>query len=306
MFNYATLENGLKWEALAGDWAPSFTLDNARRAIAWLREHGLAVRGHVLVWPGWRHLPRSLRAHESDPSSLRAAIETHIRGVVSAVKGTVVDWDVINEPFDNHDLIDILGREAMVDWFKTARAADQAPRLFINDHGILPGEGGDTPHRAHYESTIQFLIDEQAPLDAIGMQGHFGSQLTVPEEVLAILDRFARLGKPIMVTEYDIGVEDEELAGQFTRDLLTALFSHPAVVGFVMWGFWDGSHWKGNAPLYRRDWSLKPAGAVFRELVLKTWRTDEAGKTGPDGTLSTRGFLGEYAIEVRAGAQQKS
>jgi GH35 family endo-1,4-beta-xylanase len=87
LFNYATLENDLKWEALAGDWAPSFTLDNARRAIAWLREHGLAVRGHVLVWPGWHHLPRALRAHEGDPSSLRAAIEEHIRGSFQRSRG---------------------------------------------------------------------------------------------------------------------------------------------------------------------------------------------------------------------------
>ena len=50
-----------------------------------------------------------------------------------------------------------------------------------------------------------------------------------------------------------------------------------------MWGFWDGAHWKNNAPLYRRDWSLKPAGAAYRDLVLKTWRTDASGKTGADG-----------------------
>jgi hypothetical protein len=168
----------------------------------------------------------------------------------------------------------------MVDWFKTARAAGQAPRLFINDHGILPGGGGDTPHRAHYESTIQFLIDEQAPLDAIGMQGHFGSQPTAPDEVLAILDRFARFGKPIMVTEYDITVDDEELAGQFTRDLLTALFSHPAVVGFVMWGFWDGSTgWE--RPLYRRDWSLKPLAPRFASWCSRRGELTRPGRPAP-------------------------
>jgi GH35 family endo-1,4-beta-xylanase len=305
LFNYATLENELKWEALAGDWGPGFTLDAARMAIAWLRERGVSVRGHTLVWPGWRNLPRQLRAHEKDPPALRAAIERHVREVASAVQGTVSDWDVVNEPFDNHDVIDILGERAMVDWFEIARATDPAPRLYINDHGILPGGGGDTPHRAHYERTIRSLIDQRAPLDGIGLQGHFGDRLTVPEDLLAILDRFAGLGRPIMVTEYDVAVDDEELAGQFTRDLVTAVFSHPAAVGFVMWGFWDGAHWMNNAPLYRRDWSLKPAGAAFRELVLKRWRTEEAATTGLDGAVVTRAFLGDYAIEVRAGAAQK-
>jgi hypothetical protein len=26
---------------------------------------------------------------------------------------------------------------------------------------------------------------------------------------------------------------------------------------------------------YRKDWSLKPAGAAYRDLVLGDWRTDE-------------------------------
>jgi GH35 family endo-1,4-beta-xylanase len=306
LFNTATLENNLKWVPLDGEWGPSFTLDAAKEGIAWLHDHGLDVRGHVLVWPGWRNLPRSLHAHEKDPAALRAITDKHIRDVAGAVKGTVVHWDVMNEPFDNHDLIDILGDDAMVDWFKTARAVDPAPKLFINDYAILSGSGGDTPHRAFYDKTIQYLVDHEAPLDGIGLQGHFGDALTGPEDMLAILDRYARFGKTIYITEYDVVINDEELAGQFTRDFYTTLFSHPAVGGIIMWGFWDGAHWKNNAPLYRRDWSLKPAGQAYRDLVLKDWRTDQAGKTDVQGAFGTRGFLGDYDIEVRAGGKQKT
>jgi len=60
-----------------------------------------------------------------------------------------------------------------------------------------------------------------------------------------------------------------------------------------------------NAPLYRRDWSLKPAGAAFRALVLEKWRTNETGQTGPDGSFGTRAFLGDHVIDVRVGARQK-
>ena len=28
------------------------------------------------------------------------------------------------------------------------------------------------------------------------------------------------------------------------------IFSHPATNGFLMWGFWDGAHWKDNAPYF--------------------------------------------------------
>jgi GH35 family endo-1,4-beta-xylanase len=298
LFNVATLENNLKWVPLAGDWGPAFTIQGAKDAIAWLREHGLDVRGHVLIWPGWRNLPRALRAHERDPGYLRIATMQRIRAVMTEVKGTVIHWDVVNEPFDNHDLIDILGDDILVDWFKAARAADPGAKLYINDYAILSGGGGDSPHRDFYEKTIRSLEDKEAPLDGIGLQGHFGAALTAPEEMLAILDRFAKLGKTIWITEYDLDIPDEELAGRFTRDFYTAMFSHPAVGGIVMWGFWDGAHWKHNAPLYRRDWSLKPAGEAFRELALRSWRTDEAGRTDAAGRFARRAFLGQYDVEA--------
>jgi GH35 family endo-1,4-beta-xylanase len=305
LFNIATLENSLKWVPLAGEWGPSYTLDAAKAGIGWLRDHGLDVRGHVLVWPGWRNLPRSLKAHESDPAYLRRAVDDRIREVMTAVRGTVVHWDVVNEPFDNHDLLDILGQDAMVGWFRTARATDPLPKLFINDFAILSGGGGETPHRAHYEQTIRFLVDKKAPLDAVGMQGHFGGSLTSPEEMLAILDRFAKLGKPIWITEYDVDIPDEELAGAFTRDFYTTLYSHPAVDGIIMWGFWDTAHWKHNAPIYRADWSEKPAGAALRQLILHDWRTESRGKTDGEGKYATRAFLGDYEVEVSFGGRRK-
>jgi len=140
-------------------------------------------------------------------------------------------------------------------------------------------------------------------LDAIGLQGHFGSTLTSPEDMLKILDRYARFGKPIWITEYDVVIDDLEVAGSFTRDFYTTLFSHPAVQGIVMWGFWDGSHWKNNAAMYGADWTLKPGGKAYRDLVLGEWKTRLRGKTDGEGRFSGRGFLGDYEIKVtRAGA----
>jgi GH35 family endo-1,4-beta-xylanase len=306
LFNVATLENDLKWVPLAGDWGGSFTLTRATSAVDWLSSKGLDVRGHVLVWPGWQNLPKSLRALSRESTKLRAEVDRHVRETASAMKGKVAHWDVLNEPYDNHDLMDLLGNDAMVDWFKAARASDPDAKLFINDYAILSGGGGTTPHRDHYEKTIRMLLDKGAPLDGIGMQGHFGNSLTAPEDLTLILDRYARFNKTIWVTEYDINLENEGLAAGYTRDFYTTLFSHPAVGGIVMWGFWDGSHWKNNAPLYRRDWSLKPAGEAYRELVKKLWHTDQTLRTDPQGTISLRGFLGSYDITVTSKGQSKA
>lgn len=68
--------------------------------------------------------------------------------------------------------------------------------------------------------------------------------------------------------------DDERLQADYLRDVMTMAFSHPAMQAIVMWGFWEGRHWKPDAALYRKDWSTKPAGKVWEELVLAAegWR----------------------------------
>ncbi|MET0412617.1 MAG: endo-1,4-beta-xylanase [Polyangiaceae bacterium] len=306
LFNMGTLENDLKWEPLAGDWGTGFTLARANQGLDWMLERGIAPRGHVLVWPGWNELPAYMAKHKNDKDKLRSEVEKHIREVVGAVKGKVVAWDVVNEPFTNHDLLDILGYEVMVDWFKIAREVDPKPKLYINDFAILSGGGGTTAHRDHYEKMIQLLVDNKAPFDGIGMQGHFGTSLTSPDDLFKLLDRYGKFKKGISVTEYDVVIDDEELAGNYTRDFYTTLFSHPAVEALIMWGFQDSMHWKGNSAMYRKDWSIKPTGQAYRDLVLGKWRTDETGQTDKKGTYKTRGFAGTYEIEVKVGDQTKT
>lgn len=302
-FNLATIENNLKWVALEGDWGPGFTLDRAQRAVDWLSAQGIPTRGHVLVWPGWRNLPKSLKEYEDKPAELKQKVAEHVRSLAMAMKGKLPVWDVLNEPFDNDDLMKILGNEVMVEWFRIAHEVDPAARLYINDYTILSGGGGTTPHRDHYEQTIQFLLDNGAPLHGIGMQGHFGASLTGPEDLLKLLDRYGKFDRPITVTEFDVVVDDEDIAGQYVRDFYTTMFSHPAVDGVVMWGFWDRVHWKFNSVMFRKDWSLKPGGEAYIELMQKQWHTDEQGAADEAGRFTTRGFLGDYTVEVTAGGK---
>jgi GH35 family endo-1,4-beta-xylanase len=303
LFNIVTPENDLKWQAQK-DW--NFPLERSIRGVDWLREAGFDVRGHVLVWPGWQNLPAYLKQHKDSPEKLREEVNNHIREYVTTFKGKLAHWDVVNEPFTNHDLLDILGHEVMVDWFKLARSLDPKPKLYINDFAILSGGGGTTPHRDHYEKMIQLLVDKEAPFDGIGMQGHFGSSLTSPDDLMAILDRYAKFKKDIAVTEFDVEITDEEVAGNYVRDFYTVLFSHPSVATIVMWGIWDTQHWHKNAVMYRPDWSLKPGGQAFEDLVWGKWRTEEQGQTDARGQLKLRGFKGNYEVEVKSGSDSKT
>jgi len=58
--------------------------------------------------------------------------------------------------------------------------------------------------------------------------------------------------------------------------------------------------------MLRRDWSVKPNGEVYKDLVFKRWWTNTDGKTGAQGTYATRAFLGDYEIEVKAGGKSKT
>ncbi|MFB3826522.1 MAG: endo-1,4-beta-xylanase [Bryobacteraceae bacterium] len=293
LFNKVVLENDLKWP----QWER-----NRRRALdalGWLRAHGITdIRGHNLVWPGWKWLPPDLPGLASNPADLAGRVNSHIAEEASAVRGLVTEWDVVNEPYSSRDLLKILGDEVMAEWFRKAREADPGALLYINDFSILSAGGADAKHQDYYYNTIKMLDRLGAPVQGIGMQGHFNAKLTPPARVLEILDRFAKLGKRIQVTEFDIDIDDQQLQAKYTRDFLTAVFSHPAVDGFLMWGFWEGRHWRPRGAMYRRDWSPKPNAEVFRGLVFHEWWTNAAGETDADGVYATRGFLGEYEIEV--------
>jgi len=87
---------------------------------------------------------------------------------------------------------------------------------------------------------------------------------------------------------------------------LTVAFSQPAVKAFLMWGFWEGAHWRPTGAMLRRDWSAKPNYDIYRDLVFKKWWTDASGKTNRTGIYTTRGFLGEYDIEIKSGSKTKT
>lgn len=297
LFNRTTLSNDLKWARWQAD------RETPLKALDWLRDAGIEARGHNLIWPGFRKMPEDLKALKENPEEMRRRIAEHITEEATAVRGKVVEWDVVNEPFNNHDVMDICGPGILADWFKLAHAADPQAKLFINDWGILSGGGQDTNHQKHYEDTISGLLAAGAPLDGIGMQGHFGWNLTPPEKMLSILDRFAKFGKPIEITEFDVQMTDEKLQADFTRDFLIAMFSHPAVSGVVMWEFWEGHHYAPTAALWRKDWTPKPNGQVWLDLVKRQWMTNLVDTADAGGQVRTRGFLGDYEVTASVGGK---
>ena len=201
LFNEVVFENDLKWP----QFNPASTL-NLRKSLDSLDRHKIAVRGHNVIWPSWNHLPSTLKSLETNPVALRVAIDKHIDEVTQFAKGRLNDWDVINEPYSEKDIMAILGNEVMADWFKRVRNNDRTVKLYLNDYAILSGGGQNSVKQDSYFNLVKYIDEKGGKVDGIGFQGHFGSDLTSPAKVYSIIDRFAALGKEIKITEHDINV----------------------------------------------------------------------------------------------------
>jgi endo-1,4-beta-xylanase len=301
-FTKVVFENDLKWP----EWNNLERRKDTLAAIQWLRSRNIDVRGHNLVWPSWQFLPKELQTYRDMPESLRLRVSNHILDEAGATKGLISDWDVINEPYSNHDLQDLFGPGVMVEWFKLARQADPQAKLFLNDYAGFMALGIETAHKRNFEKNIRYLIDSGAPIGGIGIQSHFNYDLTPPEAIIKELDRWAVFGLDIEITEFDIDIDDEELQARYTRDFMTAIFSHPSVSALLTWGFWERQHWEPKAALYRKDWSLKPNGQVWNDLILKEWHTEFTGQTDAQGSVNTRAFIGDYELTVEYLGKTKS
>jgi len=306
LFNAASTENDLKWPAWLGEWEGRFPHAQTLAGLHWLQDRGFYLRGHVFVWPGRKNLPKTVQDLIGTPrqNEIPAMVTDHIREEARATKGLLREWDVLNEPFTNHDLMDIFGREIMPSWFKAAREELPDAKLFFNDFSNHDATT-DADHVKHFEETTRYLLAHGAPVDGLGLQAHFNGRPNAPENILAVLDRYqAEFHLPVRMTEFDVWTRDEELQADFTRDFLILCFSHPSVVGVQHWGFWEVCHWRPSAAMYRADWSEKPNAKVYKDLVLHQWRTNLAGATGADGRYAGRGFHGDYTVTVEAGGRR--
>ena len=315
LFNQAVLENGHKWKP----WENTPQKNRANTTVNALLAQDKRLRGHTMVWAREESLPTDLNAAvtNKDVQTIRSRTLNHINAIGTANRGKVAEWDVVNEHWANHVLTDVVDPTApieqaplLAEWYRAAQTAAPDATLYINDYSILAsGNQTNTSHQKSLYDTVAYLKSQNAPVGGIGFQSHFGSAgaRTSGENLVKILDRFAALGTELQVTEFDMYGTGwtEQSKADYLREFMTAVFSHDAVTGFNMWGFWDGQHFMNSAPLFDQNWNLKLSGEVFMDLVFDQWRTTETGTTAA-GLYNTRAFLGDYAIDVTMNGATKS
>lgn len=299
-FNAAVHENALKWYST--ERSPGkHRFEDADRMLDWCEQNGLALRGHAVYWGRDKLVPQWQK--DMDDDALLAKLEERARTVMTRYRGRISEYDVNNEMVHCTYYRKRFGADIWRKMFAWCREADPDARLYVNDYSILTGGS-----LSKYCAQIQGFLDADMPVGGIGVQGHYGSKVN-RQKALAVLDRLAQFGLPIAITEFDANTRDEAAQALALVTLYSTAFSHPAVDAILMWGFWEGAHWRPDAAMWRRDWTAKRAAHWYRELVFKRWWTDVEGVAGEDGIYRVRVFHGEHDVtadgttrRVRVGA----
>lgn len=315
LFNFATLP--FYW----GDFEPIRGRPDTARLLSaarWFADRGCVVKGHPLAW----HTVTADWLLDISNEEIADVQRQRIRREVSDFTGVIDMWDVINEVvimpvFDKYDngitrMCRDLGRiETIRTTFAAARAANPGAMLMLNDFDMTTA----------YECLIEGCLEAGIRIDALGLQSHMHQGAWGEDKTLSTIDRFARYGLPIHLTETTLLSGDlmppeiEDLndykvadwpstpegearqADQMVRHYRT-LLAHPAVGAITYWGLSDAGAWLG-APvgLVRADGTRKPSyDALHRLLKDECWMPPVTVTTDVAGRVPVSGFLGDYTL----------
>lgn len=286
-FDSVTFENALKWVPWETDRALT------RKAVARANAMGLRVYGHTLLWPSWQKMPPGVE--QMSDAEARARIHSHIIDEVSALRGQVVLWDVVNEPAFERTALERLGDGLVREAFDWAKLADGKADLRLNE-AFRPGELEEERY-SRIESVLGRPIVSRA-VDSLGVQGHYAWRRPSIEAVVADLDRLSGYGRPLDITEFDFATFDESEKARFLEEMLLAAAGHRNVRSFTFWGFRSDLHWRPEAALFDENGTAFPAGAALERLPIPKTGTRYAGKLDAKGTFKGSVFSGDYDVFV--------
>ena len=319
LMNYGTLPFYWgRYEPEEGNPNYEMLKDAADRLVA----NNVTLKGHPLCW---HTVCADWLLKYSDEVIMDKQL-ARINRDVTAFKGTIDIWDVINEVvimpiFDKYDnavtrICNKYGRVTLVkEVFAAARAANPDGTFLINDFNTSP----------QYEKLLEELLDAGVEISAIGIQSHQHQGYWGEAKLRDVLKRFSRFGLPIHFTENTLisgeimpayiedlndwqvdewpTTEEGELRQEKEwEEMYRILFADPNIKAITGWDFADGAWLNAPSGLITKDNRCKPVYNKLLSLVKGEWWTkDEVIHTNSDGIVNIKGTKGTYGIDGAEG-----
>jgi endo-1,4-beta-xylanase len=263
--------------------------------VNWCESNHIKVWGHTLAWHAQTAPWFFQGATNGEPVTREVAMErlkNHIFTEVGRYKGRVYGWDVVNEaindggPSDTENLrrsswIKAIGPDYITMAFKWAHEADPDALLFYNDYNIERGATTNGGKHANSMLLLKRLIKDGAPINGVGIQGHWHLDTNLEDVDKAISD-YESLGLKVGISELDVTVTGEN-SGAFTVNTgrgapitpeslakqaqvygkLFDIFNHHAksISRVTLWGIDDNRSWRRGQAALLFDGQLKPKPA---------------------------------------------
>ncbi len=240
-------------------------------------KNNMWLRGHTLVWhnqtPGW------FFRDGDKPVTRELALKRmreHIFTVMGHYKGLTYAWDVVNEAVTDNAAAPLLrqtpwleavGEDYLEQAFKFAAEADPASKLYYNDYNEC-----DPVKAKKIYDLVKSLIERGAPVDGIGMQGHWDIYVPELDKIRRAIELYASLGVNLQITELDISLfrfEDTsayekapeeliELQSERYQKIFELLREYKDLItGVTFWGAADDNTWLSDFPIKgRKNWPL--------------------------------------------------
>ncbi len=325
-FYWANLEPRPGFLRFAKDSPKDYRRPAPDLCLEYCAEKGIEPKLHCLVYDQWSPTWLPEDAHE-----IKILLDQRIRQIAERYAARIPSMEVINETQCGY----ITGKtdrkstpffleDDIIEWsFDHARRYLPTNKLIINEAtGHVWAERYKYTRSAYYLQ-IQRALEKGATIDSIGMQYHqFHSRedeeakakfLCNPQHLYQVLDTYAKLNKPIQITEvtasaYSCEAEDEYVQAEMIRNLYRIWFSHPNMEAIIYWNMIDGyaayatpgdmtnGENKYHGGLLRFDMSKKPAWEALDQLINHDWHTSIETVCGASADL--KGFYGTYDLEA--------
>jgi len=286
-FDSLSPENALKWEPIHPK-PDAYNFAAADRYVEFGQQNHMWIIGHCLIWhnqtPKW--VFEGTDGKPATRDQLLARMREHISTVVGRYKGKINGWDVVNEAISDEDgslrkspWQTIIGDDFIEKAFQYAHEADPAAELYYNDYSLE-----NPKKRAGALALLKKLKEENIPVTAVGLQGHYAMDWPTLDQLDETITQFAALGLKVVVTELDIDVLPQAVQTGSAEITLTAesqpkldpykdglpdamqkaladryaglfrifLKHKDAVTRVTLWGLTDADSWKNNWPIRGR------------------------------------------------------